>query len=289
MQAENIKEYELIRAEMLNVKDCITKYLGYVFGGTGAAIYGLARLNENFAVDTVRMGVIALALSALFTLILLILVYKFYSHNRFAGYCKLLNHERFAGYCKLLNHKRYKSSVATDRSFFLWEISVDRLRRLDTGRLDPQTLLAVMQTGGIRVELLRGLLAPHIGPKPPIDSMKSAKGLWLLLQSFFGKMPSSSWGFPPYVVTIFFVIVAGFLIAGLIFTPFSDSPWLKLFGYLVILFQAFAWWRIGGKFHALMEGSATIDAFFIKLLPVRAAFLIKNKITPEYIYILGDE
>ena len=33
MQSENVKEYELVRAEMITVKDCITKYIGFVLAG----------------------------------------------------------------------------------------------------------------------------------------------------------------------------------------------------------------------------------------------------------------
>jgi len=44
MQPENLREYEIIRNEMFTVKDCITKYIGYVFAGFGAAIYGLVRI-----------------------------------------------------------------------------------------------------------------------------------------------------------------------------------------------------------------------------------------------------
>jgi hypothetical protein len=33
MQEESLKEYEQIRSEMLNLKDCVTKYMGYVIQG----------------------------------------------------------------------------------------------------------------------------------------------------------------------------------------------------------------------------------------------------------------
>ncbi|MFZ3136769.1 MAG: hypothetical protein WA126_05180 [Thermodesulfovibrionales bacterium] len=44
----NVEEYKLIRKEMINLKDCITKYIGYVFAGSGAMIYGLAK-TERYA------------------------------------------------------------------------------------------------------------------------------------------------------------------------------------------------------------------------------------------------
>jgi len=37
MQSENVKEYELIRDEMSTVKDCITRHIGFVLGGSGVA------------------------------------------------------------------------------------------------------------------------------------------------------------------------------------------------------------------------------------------------------------
>ncbi len=56
MQNENEKEFELIRKEMISVKDCITKYLGYIFAGSGAAIYGLARMETPGNINRKSLG-----------------------------------------------------------------------------------------------------------------------------------------------------------------------------------------------------------------------------------------
>lgn len=46
-QMQREKELELLRKEMINLKDCITKYLGYVFAGSGAAVYGIGRMDKS--------------------------------------------------------------------------------------------------------------------------------------------------------------------------------------------------------------------------------------------------
>lgn len=47
MITENVKEYELIRQKMITLKECITKYIGFILGGTGLAVYGMVTMSRS--------------------------------------------------------------------------------------------------------------------------------------------------------------------------------------------------------------------------------------------------
>lgn len=88
MQPENVREYEMVRQEMSSVKDCITKYIGFVLGGSGAAIFLIARMGHNTGEKVLIMNdyetcLICYAITTIINFVLLILFYKFHSHNRF--------------------------------------------------------------------------------------------------------------------------------------------------------------------------------------------------------------
>ena len=92
IEVSNGAEYEMIRNEMQQLKDSITNYFGFVLGGFGASIIGVSLLGgEKLPSHASGLALTGLILAATVSLILRVLFYKFYSHNRYAGYCKLLN------------------------------------------------------------------------------------------------------------------------------------------------------------------------------------------------------
>ena len=200
MQAENIAEYQILREEMGTVKDCITKYIGYVLGGAGAAIYGMASMS-TVPLNDMEIVITSLSLSAILNFILLILYYKFYSHNRFAGYCKLLNHERY-------------EIQKEGTSFLSWEMALERLRFSD---ISPKSLLELVKNIEVK-ELekpsLTHLLSKHTGRNPASDNAKFKKGCKILVQAILGKIETRSWGFPPIVVALFCILSCSFFIIG---------------------------------------------------------------------------
>ena len=92
MEKQNIEEYTLIRTEMQNLKDCMITFIGYVLGGSGIISLGIIALPKSKA-SYDAYAVLCIIISLLISLVFLILLYKFNSHNRFVGYCKLLNQE----------------------------------------------------------------------------------------------------------------------------------------------------------------------------------------------------
>ena len=283
MKSENVKEYELVRQEMITVKECMTKYIGFVLGGSGVAAYIIVGAVGQSAAKMFETAFICLVLSIIMTFVMLILCYKFFSHNRFAGYCKLLNHETYE-----------TTSDVLDRSFFAWEICVERLRASD---MDPEVLLKLVRDvklDDINMTKLDFVLAKYVGRNPDKDRYKFWKGLRILLLAIIGKIGTRSWGFPPMVVSLFFFIVFGFLLGGLYSvkeihnmpnTILLDRNIIYVLAAAVLLGQLLLWWRFIGKLYSLMEGSATVDGFFVRFLPVRASFLNKYDIIPGYFYV----
>lgn len=284
MQHENITEYKLIRKEMLNLKDCITNYIGFVLGGSGAAVFVLFSISGPSA-SVFGKAYTALVISTIISLVLMILIYKFNSHNRFAAYCKLLNHERY----------ELPVDFNSNELLLSWEITVERLRYSD---INDQWLINLAKKGIEAKELdekkLVKLLEKYTGKKADVDNKKLRKGVWLLPKTILGRAVSKSWGFPPFVVAIFFLLCFGFFIVGLYETyevirlnsiEGTDQIILGLFAIFILIIQTSLWWRYFGKLHTLMKGSATVSGFFIRYLPIRIRFLNSYGIIPRFYYV----
>lgn len=93
MQAQNVDEYTLIRAELNGLKDCITHYVQMALGGAGVLIAAYAALQDGDL--GLQRGIASAGAAFVVTLILDVVFYKFHSHNRYAGYCKLLARESY--------------------------------------------------------------------------------------------------------------------------------------------------------------------------------------------------
>jgi hypothetical protein len=244
-----------------------------------------------------EVSFVCFAFSLMMSFVLLVLFYKFNSHNRFAGYCKLLNQE-------ILD----VPPASNDVCLLSWELCVERLRMSDCSPPTARGSRSSAKIGGFTKEkmgVLADLLGQISGKGAPVDRNKFLKGSKILIRAIFGHIETRSWGFPPIIVAMFFLIVSGFL-AGGIWAFFKEDPswsvaaffrdlstWptsnsLCVFGVFVLVSQAFLWWRFSGKLHSLMEGSATVDSFFWRFVPVRAEFLNGQpvngaKLVPKYV------
>ena len=297
MDPKNIQEYKLIRQEMITVKDCITKYIGFVLGGSGIAVYGIAHGAPNLG----KFGyfatfIICFSLSTIINLVLLILFYKFSSHNRFAGYCKLLNHE--------LHHmKQPTHATATNQTSqtnqpvisrkpsacFAWEVAVDRLRYW---KIRKNKLMSMRDAEIIGIdfsklkEVVFSLISQDESPR---------SGFKILISALLGNVETRSWAFPPLVVATLFILSSSFFIGGLIFsfiliqdkntiaiTNILQTSAIVITTLMVISF-VYLWVRCLGKLHKLLKCGSTVESFFWKFMPIRASFLNQQDIVPEYI------
>src|SRR5438067_87634 len=114
MQLQNVSEYKAMRHELTHVRNCIGRYFGFVIFGAGPAFWLLAAKASEKILDA-EMSCAAILFADVSMLILFLLSYKFTSHNRYAGYSKLLTHEHFS------------AKAALDKHIYLWEICVDIL------------------------------------------------------------------------------------------------------------------------------------------------------------------
>ncbi len=292
MTRESLREYQLIREEMRGVKDCMTNYVGYMLGGSGAAIFGFTALSIS-GVGYIGLAYSALMMSLLVSMVLLVIFYKFHSHNRYAGYCKLLSFEKF----------EYLATVRPVQ-LFTWETCLEMLRGAET---KPNTLYEIVDRfdffDSIRVELIKKLndyLGPRNGKNLPQSAPADERGFWRgfkrLFLALLGQSKTISWGFPPYVVAVFFVLCTGFLAVGVystlvgvfgdvskeLFSNTSHKYILEGVTLLILIMQAFLWRLFCRRLQSLMEGSATVEAFFWLFLPIRASLLFSQNIAPQY-------
>ena len=301
MENENIKEYESIRIEMMNLKDCITKYVGYVLAGSGAMIYGIARVEGSISqtVNSPAIAVITAAFSMLISLVLLLLFYKFNSHNRFAGFCKLLNHECHEPLAKN-NHGKVKGKQPNDlpeekdrtTSIFSWEVTVGDLRWLestpqDLGNIISKIIITEPDNKEIKKKIQERVGV--YGKKPSIDAYSNIKGLGILLKTLLLRnVQTDSWAFPPLIVCIFLFLSFGFLFASYVVIysiGITGVSALLVFEAIITVFHLFLWLHLCGKLFSLMNGSTTVYSFFWKFIPLRTLFLNKYNIMPSYISI----
>lgn len=287
METQNIKEYELLREETLALRECITDYMGFVVGGSGAAMFGLAALRLFGQDNKIAVAYVAFGISLLLSFVLVILMYKFNSHNRYAAYSRLLADERYPS-----------PSPAADSPNISWELCIERLRESD---LDPQRFRAMARAANITFAEkgrmgFEWMLDTYVGSNPPVDRGKVKRGFRHLFLATMGVVRTSSWGFPPPIVAVFFVLTLIYIgIGGYAASTFLLEKWtastsnptflpsriLFCVGVLVLA-QLYLWMSFCGKLFTLMEGSATVDAYSFLFVATRADYLNQRGLTPSY-------
>jgi len=283
MQKENIREYTSIKEEIMSIKNCITNYIGYVLGGTGTAVYALSSIGQAPA-GYFGIAYTSLVLSVIISFVLLILLYKFNSHNRFVAYCKILSHERYD-----ISEKGKVGQLLS------WEITIEKLTYSDLKADLLIDLIRDIHVDDLEEDKLIFLLSDYTGKKPKKDRNRFIKGLKILMLSLIGrKIETQSWRFPPIIVAMFLLLCGGFLGVGLYETTvvvfrlsnieLIDKLILIIVAAFVVMAQIFLWWRFTGKLYALMEGSATVEGFFWRFIPIRAKFLNAYDITPKFLF-----
>lgn len=267
MQQQNIKEYKLIRDELLQLKDCITTYIGFVIGGSGAAFLGIAAILKTSPGDNL-IGILSYLLSYVISLVCFILFYKFNSHNRYAGYCKLLTQERLV----------FPTATKRESQFISWELCMDAIRKSSHYKRFLQKYgkdVAIPEVEGnivVRIKKLRY--------KGNILK-KSCKGFGFIISTLFGKSETRSWRFPLYVVNVFFSLNLIFDTIGTYYilkypVEFIPMNYLLSFVFAFLILHIFIWIKKFAKLFDFVAGELTVDAYCWKFLPIRYMF-IKNQ------------
>jgi len=263
MQAQNVEEYKAIREELARVRSCVTSYVSFVVLGSGPAFGFLASKTSEKTSD-LAMGFAAILLAIVSTLVLFLLSYKFTSHNRYAGYSKLLTHERF-------------TETAIDEDIFFWEICLDKLRASDRDKNKWKDLLKYCEDNTTyipKIPDLKVMIERFSGPAPTKDKRAWIKGWPLLLWS---RENSGSWKLPMYIARIFGTINLSFIVFAVIFFLRSlrygnfrveHYALVSLFPVILLLWMAFI-----SKLYRQMLGSEQVEAFCRKFTPFRIQLL----------------
>ena len=304
--ATNIREYESIRRELGDIKRCITDYMGFVFSGSGLSLVGLS-LVTSLDVDRTIFVYAPYAISLVLLYVLLILVYKFTSHNFQAGYCKLLNKEVWREIEGGSFEKREANSTRTGApEIITWEWCVELFRTCDQ---EPTRLrsfldelpedLCTTDTDANGEEHVRSYILDTIASRSPRfvpdsqgayecngnkyikmspDSNRNMtkRGFSLLRDCMLhARVRSESWKFPVWVIIVFFLLDIIFLGIGLFSTAVEmlTSGWSNVALWVALLFviltHARLWFYLFGKLHCLMNGSDTIDSAYWRFIPIR--------------------
>ena len=275
MHSCSFRELEMLRREVETIRKCITNYMGLLFGGVGLAFFTMgARAQEVLSSPSatgtlVPLGIAALALGLIITTVLFISSYKFLSHNRYSGYCKLLTHEH------------YTLSTNDVADVLAWEVCMDRSRQADfpSGHQKWRDYLRgqnMPQLEGVTPEEVLEQIERVGGPAPPSDEGGHTKGFVAILKGFRGRNDSTSWGFPLYVMMAYAALWALIIAAGwwLIYSsPVRPDIAQTQIATVVTLVGVLSWVPIFGKLWNVMCGSRTVDAYCWKFLPIRYYFL----------------
>ena len=297
MENINIDEYQFIRNEMLNLKNCITTYIGFVLGGSGIAFLGFAAIAKE-TTKYCLLSFSSLTLALIISIVLLVLLYKFNSHNRYAGYCKLLNQEMVTQNCTI-NNEQEKQKFNIDpypkiqRDFMSWEICMDRLRFSDFEEDPFKDILQDMKIedkSDDEIKRIKAIVKEYSGKKPSIDKYRFFKGLLLLFEVFRGKVKTKSWQFPLFIFSIFIALVFLYIFLSYYFYQLSQksdpcilskNTQLIIYGsYLFVI--SYMWYHFIGKLYTIMCGSSTVDAYCWKFLPIRYAYIKEQCSKNEY-------
>ena len=124
MLEANVKEYEILKNEIADIKSCITRYVTYIIGTNGLVLllykisfYKYLNPEPSSTIEEItnELGSLSpfydympiVAVTIIFSLYF-VLSYKFASHNRYIGYIQLLSKE--VKYLKIKKKKDYKIS-----------------------------------------------------------------------------------------------------------------------------------------------------------------------------------
>lgn len=95
------KEYDYLAKEVMDVRSCITRYVGYIIGSNGVLFFIIKIFYEEDKTIEITDEVLINFNTALFPFIGIVIIsslyfiidYKFASHNRYTGYMQLLSQE----------------------------------------------------------------------------------------------------------------------------------------------------------------------------------------------------
>lgn len=272
-----MKEVRLLRSELVELKRCLTTYLGFIFAGASAAGFGLLRLGQMASENdflAAGLGILTLGLSFMMDFITIIIFYKFNSHNRLAGYCKLLSHEI------LSDNDKMKLKDLNEN--FSWPFLIGKLCSLEFGWEKIRSLLNSIQIKDPTIDPKK--FEKYFKPKSCPTSIP--KSICMIFRAIAGNLKTSSWAFPPYITAICFILCILLYFSSIyiaIVSDFADSVKLLIVFLFFGSIHLIIWNHLIRKLYRLMQGDLTVHSYMLKFLPIRVYYLNKHEIVPRYI------
>ncbi len=261
----NSSEYHLMRSEIESVKNCIVTFTGFIIAGVGALVMAYVTIANT---DRFGPALGLLSSSILITIVNLLLVYKFTSHNRMAAYCKAMSYEIF-------------NKDNGHQDFYLWEACVHELRSSDF-RKD-------YYSDDMGDEDLSYLANRYSPADQACDNNNKSKGTRILFKTMCGNLKSNSWAFPPYIFMINLLLSLGLFLFSIFTLCLISSNYLpevegvdnQFITFVLIsigvLFSIFlyllSWASMIGKLHNLVHGSSTVNGYFFRFAYIRNKLL----------------
>lgn len=290
MNRRNLKEYQIIKQELNEIKNCITKYVAILFGESGISFFLTIYIKEKEFSDNSFPLILFLLFSIALTLsIFYVLIYKFKSHNRYAGYLKLINQESDL---IAIEGKTESFSIIT------WELVMSKLINSPDSKNYPKERFSKLKFRGIKESELIEMWTLLHSPKKKIDKYAFFKGLIIILDQltllgtfkkvFFKKMfeRPKAWGYPVSIANVVYVFTLFFLGLG-VYIWAGSSEIYNLSQLLIIILFSFPIllmiYRSFRDIHKLVYGSKTIESYCWQLLFPRVEILNQFNCIPTYI------
>jgi hypothetical protein len=182
-----------------------------------------------------------------------------------------------------------------------WEFSMSRLRRCELHR---EEWVALWKS--VRFEGSESPAATRAGEKYAhnergflIDQKPRHRAIRALWRALTGGTKSYSWTFPAHTTALFGWITIGFFAVGTIFVlaalrpatlldmrlsvPSTSAEFLVSGWLITLVIHTFVWYLFGLRMHSVLYGSATVNAYAWRFLPIRAAYLNALNVEPSYV------
>lgn len=289
MNKRNLKEYQTIKQEINEIKSCITRYVAILFGESGLSFFLTIYIKEKDVSGNSFPLILFLLFSIGLTLsIFYVLIYKFKSHNRYAGYIKLINQE--------VQHAYDEEEQRRD-PIIAWELVMSKFVNSPDTKEYPYERVGKMSFQGIEETDLRDKWDKLHSSNKKADRKASLKGLTLIINQilpinlkkiFFREMfeRPKGWSYPVSIANVVYVFVLFFVGLGTYILTNSkctfdanESLIMSLFivPILIMLYRSF------GDIHKLVYGSKTIESYCWLFLFPRVEILNKFDYRPIYI------
>jgi len=296
----SIKEFELLKIDIGEIKKQINVYFGFIIGTNGLFISLAFILYQNEKNDSLVNIYFVMSL-AIINLMLLynIIRYKFSSHNKMAGYLRLLSLE-----CNYHQDKRHKHISIENNSndLYCWEYIMFRNDSLTYYKDFPKKKILKLNFDfepnnkkqakkyklsyeKVRLQFLEKIVFDN---KSNYSFLRDFYKIIMICRLFlfndkYHKYRLTSWKFIENIFNSFLVIYC-VLIAGSIFLLFK-SCFLHTTDYIFLIivmtslpFLYYFFFNV----KQLLRHNKSSDFYFWSLLPFRVEYLNKYGIKPIY-------